>query len=129
MPSPVVHFEIAGRDGKRLEEFYGKLFDWKIRRTSPGGHNYGEIVLPDTTNYPEVTLTAGIRHEPTGVAEVVLYFQVEDLQASVELAKKLGASVRIAPMKTPEVYFALIRDPEGNPIGMTQRIHNGNGGL
>jgi hypothetical protein len=27
---PVVHFEITGKDGKRLQEFYTKLFDWHI---------------------------------------------------------------------------------------------------
>ena len=30
MGQPVVHFEITGKDGKRLQEFYAKLFDWHI---------------------------------------------------------------------------------------------------
>ena len=30
MPNPVVHFEIVGRDGDRLMQFYRDVFDWEI---------------------------------------------------------------------------------------------------
>ena len=46
--------------------------------------------------------------------------EVKDLKASVEKATKLGASVRIPPMEYGDLFFALILDPEGNPIGLTQ---------
>lgn len=35
MPNPVVHFEIKGKDAKKLQDFYGKLFQWKIDANNP----------------------------------------------------------------------------------------------
>ena len=43
MASPVVHFEILGKDGTKLQNFYKKLFDWKIEVHEP--YNYG-LVAP-----------------------------------------------------------------------------------
>jgi len=63
---------------------------------------------------------AGIRHEPEGDPEIVVYVEVEDVDRAVERAKGLGASVRIPPMEYGNLRFALIEDPEGNPIGLTR---------
>ena len=30
MGNPVVHFEISGRDGKKLIDFYSSIFGWNI---------------------------------------------------------------------------------------------------
>ena len=38
MGKPVGYFEIAGRDGEALKEFFGSLFDWKIARHAPAGN-------------------------------------------------------------------------------------------
>ena len=35
MAQPVVHFEVIGKDGKKLQEFYGKLFDWNVDASNP----------------------------------------------------------------------------------------------
>ena len=37
MGKPVVYFEIAGRDGEALKEFYDNLFAWKIAHHAPAG--------------------------------------------------------------------------------------------
>lgn len=115
MDNPVVHFEIAGRDGKRLEEFYSKLFGWKIERKEAGGSPYG-LIQTDRDD-----LTGGIRHEPEGDPEVVLYIRVPVLTDAVEAARRLGGEVRIPPMTAGGLTFALIRDPEGNRVGMIQK--------
>ena len=65
MPNPVVHFEIAGRDGEALETFYRDLFDWKIERREAGGFPYGFVSTGGEGDVP-----GGIRHEPEGKAEV-----------------------------------------------------------
>jgi predicted enzyme related to lactoylglutathione lyase len=44
MGKQVVHFEIIGKDGKRLQDFYSQLFGWKIDANNP--MNYG-MVRPD----------------------------------------------------------------------------------
>jgi predicted enzyme related to lactoylglutathione lyase len=35
MGRAVVHFEIGCRDSKKTQEFYKKLFDWKIEAMGP----------------------------------------------------------------------------------------------
>ena len=116
MGNPVVHFEIAGREGEKLESFYKGLFGWNIERRITGGYPYGYIKTGG-----ERGIDGGIRHEPEGKPEVVFYVEVAELAVAVEKAKELGGSVRIPPMNTPEVTFALILDPEGNSVGMIQK--------
>ncbi len=109
----VKHIEIAGVDGDRLQAFYARLFNWTITNRDIGGFTYGDV---NTENDPGI----GFRHEPEGKAELVIYIEVSDLDASFEHAKSLGAAIRIPPMQYGELRFALIEDPEGNPIGLTQ---------
>lgn len=115
MKNPITHVEFAGVQGEVLEQFYAKLFGWQIERQNISGFPYGRMDFGK-----ENALTGGIRHEPEGRAEIVIYVQVEDLDASFKQAQELGATVRIPPLETPDVTFALIADPEGNPIGLVQ---------
>ncbi len=111
----IKHIEIAGRDGDQLKKFYAELFDWQIERKDVSGFDYYDIEI-ELGGKP----SAGIRHEPDGKAEIVVYIEVDDLAGTVAKAEKLKAKVRIPPMAYGELSFALIEDPEGNPIGLTQ---------
>lgn len=35
MGQPVVHFEIGCRDSGRTQEFYSKLFGWRVQQMGP----------------------------------------------------------------------------------------------
>lgn len=107
------HIEIAGTNGERLRRFYEDLFGWKIVRREIVGFDYYDV---ETSGDP----TVGIRNEPEGSAEIVIYVEVDDLHAAVEEAEKLGAVVRIPEMRHGDLEFTLIVDTEGNPIGMNQ---------
>lgn len=116
MGRPIIHIEVAGKDGPALERFYSELFDWSIDHQGDGEYQYG--FLADDTAGP---IGGGIRHEPEGRAEVVFYVQVPDIGEAVAKAVSLGATVRIEPIDTGEVTFAVITDPDGNPVGMIQK--------
>ncbi|HSR52507.1 MAG TPA: VOC family protein [Acidobacteriota bacterium] len=109
----IKHIEVAGPDGGRLKSFYGDLFHWDMKRRDIAGFDYYDL-----QGGSEPSL--GIRHEPQGSAEIVIYIEVDDLEGTVEKAQKLGASVRIPPMEHEGLRFALVEDPEGNPVGLTQ---------
>lgn len=109
----IKHIEIAGVDGGRLRDFYADLFDWDIGRRDSAGYDYYDVRTPGD-------FTTGIRHEPEGCAEIVVYVEVDDVKAAVARAQGLGAKVRIPPMEHGDLVFALIEDPEGNPVGLTQ---------
>ena len=107
------HIEFAGTDGAALKDFYSGLFGWEISHRDMGGFDYFDITT-------DSDFTAGIRHEPEGCAEIVIYIQVKDVDEAVATAQELGAGVRIPPMDYGDLRFALITDPQGNPVGLTQ---------
>ena len=111
--STIKHIEIAGPDGGKLNTFYSKLFNWTIQRREVGGFDYYDVLNQESP-------TLGIRPEPEGKPEIVLYVGVSDLDAYVEKAVALGAAVRIPPLRHGDLYFALILDPAGNPVGLMQ---------
>lgn len=111
MPHPVVHFEINGRDGKALQGFYGRLFDWKIDANNPMGYGLVE--------------TGSIGGGISGDSEpsVRFYIEVDDLQAYLDKAVSLGGRVVAEVTEVPDmVTFALFADPEGNVIGIVKAL-------
>lgn len=113
MSKPVVHFEIAGRDGKKSREFYGKLFDWKIELFE--GMDYG-MVNPAN----DKSIGGGIAQAQPGMSPyVTFYVDVEDLQKYLDKAEKLGGKTVLPPTPIPGVgSMAWFADPDGNCIGL-----------
>ena len=113
MAHPVVHFEIAGKDGKKLQEFYGKLFDWQINAEEAMG-GYGLVEAG------EGGIGGGIFQGQEGIAPfVTVYVSVDDLQAYLDKAVSLGGKTIVPPTPIPGVgAFAMFHDPEGNLVGL-----------
>ena len=110
MPNPVIHFEIQVKDAGAAQEFYSKLFDWKIDADNP--MNYGVV---DTQ---AGGINGGVTTDPAA-PQVIMYVAVEDLQASLDRAKSLGGKTVVPPTEIPGVVtFAMMADPEGNVIGL-----------
>lgn len=115
------HVEIAGTNGGQLASFYERLFEWKIERRDISGFDYYDIATAVDGGAVVTSPTAGIRHEPDGKAEIVIYVEVDDVAEAVAKARTLGATVRIEPVTYGDLTFALIEDPEGNPVGLTRK--------
>ena len=114
MGRPVVHFEVIGRDAKRLQEFYGELFEWKIDSANPMG--YGIV-----STGSQQGIQGGIAQSETGDSWVTFYVQVDDLQATLDQAVALGGEVVLAPTEVPgAVALAVLKDPEGHTIGLVR---------
>lgn len=113
MGKPVVHWEIIGRDGERLQRFYTELFGWKVNANNP--MKYG---LVDTGG--EGGINGGIAAAEDGHG-VTFYVQVGDLQAALDRAESLGGRTLTSPTEIPNmVTFAVFADPEGNRIGLVK---------
>jgi predicted enzyme related to lactoylglutathione lyase len=113
MGKPVVHFEINAKDSKKLGGFYSELFDWKIDNNNPMG--YG---LVNTGG--EGGIGGGIgQSDGNAPPYLSVYVQVDDLQAYLDKAEKLGGKTLVPPTEIPNtVTFAMFQDPEGNMIGL-----------
>ena len=113
--NPVVHFEIAGKDGPTLRDFYSKLFGWQFKLWE-GGPDYGMIGAGAEKN----AIGGGVGATPPGMKPyVTFYIEVADLQASLDKATKLGGKVVLPPTPIPDIgASALFTDPDGNLIGL-----------
>ena len=114
MPNPVVHWEIQSNQAPKIQEFFGKLFDWHVDANNP--MNYGMV---DT--HAEGGINGGIGPSEGGTNQVIFYVQVDDLQAYLDKAESLGGKTVMPPTEIPDVVtLAMFSDPEGNVIGMVK---------
>lgn len=115
MGKPVVHFEINAKDGKKLQDFYTKLFDWKIDANNP--MNYGLVNTGD-----EGGINGGIgQTQEGGLPFVTFYVQVDNIQAYLDKVESLGGKTIVPVTEIPDmVTFALFQDSEGNSIGLVK---------
>jgi uncharacterized protein len=109
MTHPVVHFEIGCRDSAKTQDFYKKLFDWKISEMGPAAMIAAEA--GGITGH----ITA-LGHEPQHYT--IFYVAVDDVAAYLEKAKGLGAKTLVPPIDIPTGTFAWMQDPEGNTVGL-----------
>lgn len=114
MTKPAVcHWEIMGRDGDKTREFYGKLFDWDVKR-------WGEMDYGMVEGAGEGTIGGGLGGIRDGEKPyIIFYVMVDDLQKYLDKAKSLGGQQIVPPTPIPEVgSFAIFADPDGNKIGI-----------
>jgi uncharacterized protein len=109
MTHPVVHFEIGCRDSAKTQEFYRKLFDWKISEMGPAA-----MIAAETGGIPGHITALG--HDPQHYT--IFYVAVDDVAAYLEKAKGLGAKTLVPPVDIPTGTFAWMQDPEGNTVGL-----------
>lgn len=116
MGQPIVHFEIMGGDETSLRSFYAQLFGWKI--AEPMAELGGYALVDGETS----GLAGGIGPEMGGGKRVTVYVQVPDLQATLDQAVSLGATVVMPPTDIPQgnVSLAMFSDPAGNVTGLVK---------
>ena len=110
----VIHFEIVGKDQGALQRYYGNLFGWKLNTDFPGGYGM--------TDPAQTGLIVGVGNTPDGSAgHVTGYVTVDDIDATLAKAVDLGGSV-VMPKFSPDgnAQLALVADPEGHVLGLTQ---------
>ena len=110
MPNRVVHWEIMGKNAKELQSFYADMFDWKIDADNP--YNYGMVQGSDAG------VGGGIGGDPSESMRVSIFVEVDDLQAYLDKAERLGGKLVMPPTDIAGVSFAMFADPAGNVTGI-----------
>ena len=72
MGQPVVHFEVIGKDGAKLRDYYSELFGWEIDADNP--MNYGTIEREKNLNDEGVGIGGGIAGGPEGYDGHVTFY-------------------------------------------------------
>jgi len=111
MGDPVIHFEVVGKDGAKLQKFYGDAFGWKIDASNP--MKYGIV-----DNGGE-GINGGVGEAPN--PHLTFYVAVDDLESRLRTIEEAGGATVTPPTEIPGmVTFALFSDPEGNVCGLVK---------
>ncbi len=114
MANPFVHIELETKDVDKSKKFYTSLFDWKL----------GDIPGMDYTiiNVGEGTGGGMMKNPMPENPDIWLpYILVDDVAASTEKAKSLGATVVKDITEVPDMgWFSVILDPTGAAFGLWQ---------
>ena len=117
MANPFVHVELNTTDPAKAKAFYGKLFDWKMEDMEKGpGSTYTMIQPGEGTG-------GGLMKQliPDAPSAWLAYVIVDDVRASTDKAKSLGAQVMKDVTEVPGMgWFSIIVDPTGALLGLWQ---------
>jgi predicted enzyme related to lactoylglutathione lyase len=118
MGQPVVHFEITGKDGAKLREYYSTLFGWEFDTDNP--MNYGLLQREGNVTADGVGIGGGIAQGPEGYpGHVTFYIEVPDVEAALAKAESLGGTRMMGPEKVMDrLEIGLFKDPEDHVIGV-----------
>lgn len=122
MGQPVVHFEIIGKDTKKLKNYYTELFGWDI--DSDNTLDYGVVSREKNTSLDGAGIGGGIGKAPEGhEGHVTFYVEVPDVESYLAKAESLGGSRMMGPEQVMEgVEIGLFTDPEGHMVGVVKAM-------
>jgi len=104
--------EIRVRDLEKARNFYGSLFDWKIRGDENKDFAYWII---DTGEKPGAGMWRFPEGKPLGV---LVYILVDDINKTLEKVVKSGGKVVVPKSKENGNAMATFADPDGNLFGL-----------
>ena len=115
MPNPFVHVELHTQDLAKAKQFYSSLFGWNLQDVPMAdGGNYTLIGVGDGTGGGMMTCP-----DPNAPPGWMAYVGVDDIDASTQKARALGAKVLQDVMKVGEYgWMSLIQDPTGAVLAM-----------
>lgn len=114
MANPFVHVELTTSDVAKAKAFYSQLFAWKLEDMPMGSESYTLIDVGEGTGGG--MMTNPMPGTPTMWMPYVL---VDDVKASTEKAKSLGATVYKDVTEIPGYgWFSVVADPTGGVLGL-----------
>jgi len=119
MGQPVVHFEVIGKDGEKLQSYYSELFGWNIDAGNP--MKYG-IVKGEDNPSNMGSIGGGVATGPDGYeGHVTFYIAVPDVEEALQKAESLGGTRVMGPETIMgEIELGQFTDPEGHLIGLVR---------
>ncbi len=119
MGRAVVHFEVIGKDGDKLQSFYSDLFGWEIN--ADNRMKYGMVSREDNLDQG-IGIGGGIGPgREGGDSWVTFYVSVDDVEEGLKRAESLGGTRVMGPADVPEgPTVGQFKDPEGHLIGLVK---------
>jgi hypothetical protein len=105
--------ELHTGDREAASRFYCGLLQWQTERINTARGSYHALKLGSG-------LDGGIVECGTCVAGWLPYVAVDQIEATTELARRLGARVLLAPREGPAGWRAVLATPAGGEIALWQ---------
>jgi predicted enzyme related to lactoylglutathione lyase len=117
---PVVHFEVIGQDGEKLQRYYSELFGWDVNADNE--MNYGMVNREANLGPNGIGIGGGIAGGPPGYGgHVTFYVAVPDVEAALQKAESLGGERVMGPETIMGgLTLGQFKDPEGHVIGLVE---------
>lgn len=109
-----IHVEIPSANLQRAARFYHEVFDWRMNYVEEA-----DYMLFETGG----EINGAFYHSPdhTGRQGVVVYIQVESIEATLEMINKHGGKTFVPKTAVEKMgSFALFQDPDDNVLGIWQ---------
>jgi uncharacterized protein len=111
-PGTIVWQDLTVGPAEEIRDFYQQVIGWEAR-----DHDMGEYVDYDIVAQSTGAVVTGICHARDTNANVppawLLYFAVEDVEASAAKCVELGGTILDGPRDMGGGGFCVIRDPAG----------------
>ena len=122
MRQPVVHFEVIGKDGAKLQRYYADLFGWEI--DADNEMNYGMVDGKKNPAPDGMGIGGGIAGGPEGYeGHVTFYVAVPDIEEALQKAESLGGTRVFGPDTIMgRIELGQFKDPEGHVIGVVKAL-------
>jgi predicted enzyme related to lactoylglutathione lyase len=111
--NPVVHLELHTGDLPRASAFYARLCGWRPQRIDAGSATYWALDLGREFG-------GGIVECDTERPLWLPYVEVAEIGEATEQARRLGASVLLAPREGPAGWRSVVAAPAGGEIAFWQ---------
>ncbi|OUC90122.1 VOC family protein [Streptosporangium minutum] len=107
-------FDISSPDADRARGFYREMFGWAMDVVEEEGYT----LLGGEGGHP----MGGIGQSGPGAPYppgIIVYFQVDDVDAALARAERLGGVRALEPVDLPGTgRMAVFTDPDGNAVGL-----------
>ena len=112
MGNAVSFFAIQGKDGKALQKFYKKVFDWKTHM------GYGDMMMVDPVK-PD-GIAGGISAVQAGPPMTSVYVNVDNIEKQMKKIEKAGGKIAMPRHDLPSGMGSIagFTDPEGIWVGL-----------
>ncbi|MEU6376035.1 VOC family protein [Streptomyces sp. NPDC046909] len=110
-PGAFAWAEVFTREPDKADAFFPAVFPYASKRMQDDSADYRVFQLGE--NPALGCMKMGDEFPPEVPAYINVYFGVEDCDAAVDRATKLGATLRFGPMDSPFGRFAALSDPQG----------------
>ena len=122
MGQPVVHFEVIGKDGAKLQRYYADLFGWEV--DADNEMNYGIVDGKKNPAPDGMGIGGGIAGGPEGYeGHVTFYVAVPDIEEALQKAESLGGTRVFGPETIMgRIELGQFKDPEGHVIGVVKAL-------